>query len=66
MLLYAGRQRGVRNGGFALLLWTVYLVGAIAGTMLLLRFGIGVMAAPICMLVSIASIDLFRPVTRHP
>lgn len=60
----ATRQRSLRTAGFAALLWVLYVIGGVAGTLLLLHAGIGAILVPVAVLLVIAVVDLAAPVAR--
>jgi uncharacterized membrane protein YoaK (UPF0700 family) len=58
-------NRSLRTAAFAGLLWTVYLLAAVVGALLLMRYGVVVMAVPCIILTTIAIIDYFAPLSAN-
>jgi uncharacterized membrane protein YoaK (UPF0700 family) len=64
IIRYSPHHRSLRQASLAIMLWTLYLVGAVVGAIALMRYGIEVLLTPIGILLAIGLVDAFDPVRK--
>lgn len=66
ILRYSPHHRSLRAATLAAMLWTLYLIGAIIGAALRMRFGVHLLLAPISLLLLMAVVDVIKPIQNRP